>query len=186
MKIDELAVPGAFVATPVRHGDARGFFCETFNVAVWAEAGVDHAFVQDNQAVSSRAGVVRGLHLQAPPHAQAKLVRVGRGRIRDVVVDVRRGSPAYGRAAWVDLDADTGNQLYAPAGVLHGYATLTDDVEVLYKTSNFYAPEAEAGVRWDDPDLAIDWGLGAASAVVSPKDAALGRFAAFTSPFEGS
>jgi dTDP-4-dehydrorhamnose 3,5-epimerase len=153
---------------PRRFEDERGAFSETYREDVWSAAGVAARFVQDNTAWSRRAGTVRGLHFQVPPHAQAKLVRVVRGRIMDVVVDLRRDSPSYRRWEVFELDAAARWQLFVPKGLAHGYMTLEDDTEVAYKVDAFYAPEAEAGIRWDDPDLAIPWP--AYVPIVSAKD----------------
>lgn len=169
--------------TPVRHGDARGYFSETWSRAAFAEAGFGRDWVQDNEARSALAGTLRGLHFQAPPAEQTKLVRVLQGSIRDVVVDARTGSPAFGQPVAVDLSAQAGAQLFVPAGFLHGYITLEQDVVVAYKVDAAYSPAHDGAVFWRDPDLAIDWGELADSAVVSDKDAAAGRFADWRSPF---
>jgi dTDP-4-dehydrorhamnose 3,5-epimerase len=148
------------------------------------EAGFDIDFVQDNHSFSARAGTVRGLHFQSPPHAQAKLVRCGRGRLFDVAVDIRRGSPTFGRWFGVDLSFDNGRQILIPEGFLHGFVTREPDTEITYKCSDYYAPECDGAVRFDDPDLGIDWGLGGMAPVLSDKDAAAPAFANFVSPFE--
>ena len=149
-----------------------------------AGAGLDLGFVQDNESLSARAGTLRGLHYQAPPFAQAKLVRVAKGAIRDVAVDVRRGSPTYG--AWVaeELSAENGAQLLVPRGFLHGFVTLTEDALVLYKVDNPYDAASDGGVRWDDPDIGVDWGLGSMPPVLSDKDARAPALRDWTSPFE--
>jgi dTDP-4-dehydrorhamnose 3,5-epimerase len=172
-KITPLAIPDVLLITPKRHGDARGWFSETYNSQALAEAGVDCAFVQDNQAFSARRGTVRGLHFQSAPHAQAKLVRVLRGAIYDVAVDIRQGSPSFGRWVGAELTAEGGEQLLVPRGFAHGYCTLTDDTELFYKVDGFYAPQAEGGVHWRDPDLGIDWPIPAAEATLNARDAAL-------------
>ncbi len=177
-----MELPGVMVITPRRFGDARGWFAETFSARSMAAAGLPDGFVQDNQSFSALRGTLRGLHFQRPPHAQAKLVRCTRGAIRDVIVDIRRGSPAWGRWIAVDLDADSGLQLFVPVGFAHGFVTLTDHTEVQYKCTDFYAPDTEGAVRWDDPDLAIDWGL-AAPPQLSAKDAQAPAFADLDSPF---
>lgn len=171
--ITPLAIPEVLLITPKRHGDARGWFAETYNSKVLAEAGVASAFVQDNQAFSARRGTVRGLHFQAAPHAQAKLVRVLRGAIYDVAVDIRQGSPSYGRWVGATLTADGGEQLFVPRGFAHGYCTLTDDTELFYKVDGYYAPQAEGGVNWADPALGIDWPIAEAEATLNARDAAL-------------
>lgn len=148
------------------------------------EAGIDLDFIQDNHSLSAERGVVRGLHFQAPPHAQDKLVRVVRGRILDVAVDIRRGSPNYGRFFSIELSAENGLQLLVPKGFLHGFATLEPNCEVLYKVTDVYAPDCEGGVIWNDPDLGIDWGLADDEVVLSDKDKLLPGFKDFESPFE--
>ncbi|MEL7027770.1 MAG: dTDP-4-dehydrorhamnose 3,5-epimerase [Pseudomonadota bacterium] len=183
MDTEDLEIPGVRLITPKRHGDARGFFSETFSVDAYFEAIGVGAFVQDNHSYSRRAGTVRGLHFQSPPHAQGKLVRCVRGRILDVVVDARRGSPHYGQHAKAELSAENWRQMWAPPGFLHGFLTLEDDTEVLYKVTAAYAPEADGAVYWADPDLAVDWGLSEADAVVSDKDRNAVRFADFDTPF---
>lgn len=167
---------------PRRFGDHRGFFAETYSRRVFAGLGVDVEFVQDNHSLSAAVDTIRGLHFQAPPHAQAKLVRCGRGAIFDVAVDIRRGSPTYGRWAGYTLSAENGAQLYIPVGFAHGFATLEPDSEIIYKCSDYYAPETEGALRWDDPDIAIKWPLTSAP-VLSEKDAAAPLLAGFNSPF---
>jgi dTDP-4-dehydrorhamnose 3,5-epimerase len=171
------------VLTPPRFGDDRGYFCETWNSQKLAEAGIKIDFVQDNESVSQYAGTVRGLHYQAPPFAQAKLVRVVAGAILDVAVDVRVGSPDYGKWVSVELSAYNGRQLLVPRGFLHGFVTLASDTHVIYKVDNFYNAEADGAVIWNDPDLAIDWGVGGDAAALSAKDAAAADFSGWTSPF---
>jgi dTDP-4-dehydrorhamnose 3,5-epimerase len=184
MKIEQTSLPGVVVLTPARFGDSRGFFSESWNRKRMTEAGFDIDFVQDNHSFSARAGTVRGLHFQSPPHAQAKLVRCGRGRLFDVAVDIRRGSPTWGRWFGVDLSFDNGRQILIPEGFLHGFVTREPDTEITYKCSDYYAPECDGAVRFDDPDLGIDWGLGGMAPVLSDKDAAAPAFANFVSPFE--
>lgn len=176
MKIPRLLRPKRFV-------DERGWFSETWNRRTAARAGIDVDFVQDNHSWSAKAATVRGLHLQRPPHAQAKIVRCLRGAIWDVAVDVRYGSPTWGRWVAAELSADNGCQLYVPVGFAHGFMTLTDDVEVAYKASDYYAPDAEDGILWSDPALAISWPLRSASPIVSAKDAALSMLSDWCSPF---
>jgi dTDP-4-dehydrorhamnose 3,5-epimerase len=183
MVVRETALPGVRVIEPRRFGDARGFFSETWSRRALAEAGINLDFVQDNQSWSAQVGTVRGLHLQTPPFAQDKLVRVVRGRILDVAVDVRRGSPTYGGWVAEELSRDNGRQLLVPAGFLHGFATLEPDTDVVYKVSAYYAGANDVSVKWDDPDLAIAWGVDPSAAVVSDKDARGLAFAAFESPF---
>ncbi len=160
------------IATP-RYADARGFISETFNRRDLAAAGIDFDGMQDNHSVSLRKGTVRGLHFQAPPFAQAKLVRVSRGAIFDVAVDIRRGSPTYGRHVSKVLNAASGGQLFVPKGFAHGFCTLEPDTEVLYKVDNYYSKQHEGGIRWDDPALAIPWPVSSGEAVVSERDRAL-------------
>jgi dTDP-4-dehydrorhamnose 3,5-epimerase len=183
MKVEQLAIPAVLAVTPDRHGDSRGFFSETYNQRVFAEHGIDALFVQDNHSLSGLKGTIRGLHFQKPPLAQAKLVRVVRGAVYDVAVDIRRGSPTYGRFAGATLSAENGMQLYVPIGFAHGFCTLADETEVVYKVSDFYSREHDAALFWDDPDIRIPWPLDGGSAQISEKDAAAPRFTAFESPF---
>lgn len=166
-----------------RFQDERGWFAETFSARGFAALGIDVPFVQDNHSLSRPAGTVRGLHFQAPPHAQAKLVRCVRGRIMDVAVDVRMGSPTYGQWVAAELSAENGDQLYVPVGFAHGFMTLEPDTEIVYKVSDFYDASSEGGVRWDDPDLAIAWPLAAKDALLSPKDRDMPSLADLVSPF---
>jgi dTDP-4-dehydrorhamnose 3,5-epimerase len=169
--------------TPKRHGDARGWLAEVYQAERYARLGVDAVFVQDNHSYSQSAGVLRGLHFQRPPHAQAKLVRCVRGAIWDVVADIRRGSPTYGRWVAATLSADNGHQVFAPIGYAHGFLTLAADTEVEYKASAVYSPASEGGVVWNDPDLAIAWPLHGSEPTLSAKDADLPSFADLESPF---
>ena len=182
MKVDATRLPGVLLIEPKRHGDHRGFFAETYSQQAYAELGVEAAFVQDNHSLSAAAGTVRGLHFQAPPSAQAKLVRCGRGAIFDVAVDIQRGSPTYGQWAGYTLSAENGAQLYIPAGFAHGFVTLEPDSEIIYKCSDYYAPETEGALRWDDLDIGIGWPL-SAEAILSEKDARAPLLADFNSPF---
>ena len=170
-----LALPEVLLITPKRHGDARGWFAETWSRKSLAGAGIDCDFVQDNQAYTAKTGTVRGLHFQTAPHAQAKLVRVLKGAIYDVAVDVRQGSATFGRWVGAKLTAEGGEQLFVPRGFAHGYCTLTDDCELFYKVDGLYAPQCEGGVIWNDPDLAIDWPVAADQAITSEKDKVLPR-----------
>jgi len=183
MQVEQTGISGLVVLTPRRFGDVRGFFGETWNKPAMAAAGLDYDFVQDNHSLSEQAGTVRGLHFQAPPRAQAKLVRCGRGVLFDVTVDIRAGSPTYGRWFGVELSFDNGRQLMIPAGFAHGFATRTAGTEIIYKCTDTYAPDTEGALRFDDPDLAIDWGLGDLAPILSDKDAKAPGFADFTSPF---
>lgn len=173
--ITPLALPEVLLITPKRHGDARGWFAETWSRKTLAEAGIDADFVQDNQAFNARRGTVRGLHFQKSPHPQAKLIRVLKGAILDVAVDVRPGSKTYGRWVSARLTAEGGEQLFVPRGFAHGYVTLVDDTELFYKVDGLYAPQTEGGVIWNDPDLGVDWGFGADEVVLSDKDRVLPR-----------
>jgi dTDP-4-dehydrorhamnose 3,5-epimerase len=183
MQIEETGIPGLVVITPRRFGDARGFFAETYNREKLAGHGITTEFVQDNHSLSAQVGTVRGLHFQKPPRAQAKLVRCGRGALFDVAVDIRKGSPAYGRWFGVELSFENGKQLLVPAGFAHGFVTRLPDTEIIYKCSDFYAPETEGALRYDDPDIGIDWAMGDTAPILSDKDAAADAFAGFDSPF---
>ena len=154
-----------------RIDDERGFFSETYNENDFADVGVDVRFVQDNQSLSRRRGTLRGLHFQRPPHAQGKLVRVTRGAILDVAVDIRHGSPTFGEHVVIEISAENWRQLYVPIGYAHGFITLRDDTEVQYKVTDFYSAEHDAGIAWNDPALGIDWKLDAAEITLSEKDA---------------
>ena len=177
------AVPEVLLIEPQRFGDERGFFSETYNAKILAGAGLTLPFVQDNHSRSPHRGTVRGLHFQAPPHAQDKLLRVTRGAILDVAVDIRKGSPTYGRSVAVELSAENWRQLLVPKGFAHGFLTLAEDCEVLYKVTDYYAPASEAGLLWSDPALGIDWPVNGAPPVINARDAAWPRLADFDSPF---
>ncbi len=166
-----------------RFGDDRGWFVETYHQPRWAAQGIVETFVQDNHSYSKPVGTIRGIHFQGPPRAQAKLVRCSRGRIMDYVVDLRAGSPTYGRHVAVELSADNGDQLYVPTGFGHAFVTLDPDTEVIYKVSDIYAPETDGGIRWDCPTIGIDWPLPPEGPTLSPKDTALPLLAEWTSPF---
>ncbi|MBV8978157.1 MAG: dTDP-4-dehydrorhamnose 3,5-epimerase [Alphaproteobacteria bacterium] len=181
--VQRFSVVGPVLITPKRLSDARGFFSETYSKRSFAEAGIDLDFVQDNHSLSADAGTVRGLHFQEPPFAQDKLVRVTRGRVLDVAVDIRRSSPTYGRHVAVELSAENWHQFLIPKGFAHGFCTLEPDTEVLYKVSAFYSAEHERGIRWHDPAIGIAWPSGA-GAVLSARDASLPVFADLVSPFE--
>jgi len=182
--VENLAIPEVKIVRPKLFGDDRGFFSETYSVPVFAEAGITDVFVQDNHSFSASAGTVRGLHFQRAPRAQAKLVRVLRGRILDVAVDLRRSSPSFGRWVVAEISAAAWNQFYVPAGFAHGFCTLEADTEVAYKVSDTYAPAEDGGLFWLDEDLAIDWPVKLDEAVLSDKDKALPRFRELSSLFD--
>ena len=163
-----------------RHHDSRGYFAETYNKDKYSEVGIDVEFVQDNHSLSSAIDTLRGLHFQAPPHAQGKLVRCGRGAIFDVAVDIRRGSPTYGQWEGYELSADNGHQLYVPVGFAHGFVTLETDSEIVYKCTDYYAPETEGAVRWDS--CGIEWPL-SGDPILSDKDTIAPKLADLASPF---
>ena len=177
MKVERLAIPDVILLTPPRFGDARGFFSETYNAHRFAEAGVDAHFMQDNQSLSARKGTLRGLHCQIEPNVQGKLVRCVKGAIWDVAVDIRHGSPSYGRHVAAVLSAENWSQLWVPGGFLHGFCTLEPDAEVIYKVTADYDRAAERGVIWNDPDLNIGWPVASGEAVLSDKDEKLPRLA---------
>ena len=170
MEVLETAIPDIKLFKPVRHVDSRGFFSEVFKEDVLREHGIDILFVQDNHSLSASKGVVRGLHFQIPPFAQAKLLRVTAGSIFDVAVDIRWGSPSFGRHVAVVLSASDWNQIFIPEGFAHGYCTLEPDTEVIYKVSAYYSPEHDRGLRWSDPALGIAWPEAADEALVSDRD----------------
>lgn len=171
MQIEDTALEGVKVLTPRRLGDHRGFFAETYNADILQNAGIDTVFVQDNHSLSQTVGTVRGLHFQNPPHAQAKLVRCGRGSLFDVAVDIRAGSPTFGQWVGYELSFENGKQLLIPEGFAHGFMTLEEDTEIVYKCSAFYAPETEGALIWDDPEIGIDWPLQGITPMLSGKDA---------------
>ena len=177
MIVERLAIPDVLLLTPPRFLDSRGFFSETWNAARFADAGISGPFVQDNHALSRDRGVLRGLHCQIGANAQGKLVRVVRGAIWDVAVDVRRGSPTYGKHVGAVLSMENWQQLWVPVGFLHGYCTLQPDTEVIYKVTAPYDKPAERGVIWNDPALAIPWPVPPAEVLLSDKDLVLPRLA---------
>jgi len=176
LDLEPLSIPDVKVIRIKKFGDARGFFSETYSKKAFAEVGIDLEFVQDNQSFSRLIGTVRGLHAQDQPLGQDKLVRVIRGRIFDVAVDIRPSSPTFGKWVAAEISAEAWNQILIPIGFLHGFCTLEPDTEVSYKVTNFYSAKHEFGVRWDDPDLGIAWPIAAAKATVSDKDRALPLF----------
>ncbi len=184
LDIVALDIPDVKLITPKRFEDPRGFFSETYNERRFRqEADIPHGFVQDNHSLSVPRHTLRGLHIQRPPYAQAKLIRVLRGSILDVAVDVRIGSPTYGRAVTTELSSRNWTQLYVPEGFLHGFVTLEADTEVLYKVSAFYNKDSEDGVIWNDPDIAVPWGVAPEDVLLSDKDQVLGLLKDFDSPF---
>lgn len=175
--VESLAIPEVKILRPKKHGDARGFFSETYSQRAMTEAGIDLTFVQDNHAFSAAKGTMRGLHFQTPPFAQDKLVRVIRGSILDVAVDLRRSSPTYGQHVSAVISAQDWNQILVPVGFAHGLLTLEPDTEVLYKVTNYYSPQHDLGLLWNDPALAIAWPVSEADAILSAKDKVQPRLA---------
>ena len=182
MRIEQTALEGVLILTPQRFGDDRGWFSETWSAARMRAAGLEVNFVQDNQSMSAAVGTLRGLHYQAPPHAQDKLVRCTAGLIFDVAVDFRAGSPGFGRWVGVELSPQNGRQLLVPKGFLHGFVTRAPNSEVQYKCSDVYAPDCDGAVRWDDPDIGIDWGV--STPILSAKDAVAPLLRDVVSPFQ--
>jgi dTDP-4-dehydrorhamnose 3,5-epimerase len=170
MQVFATTLPEILIAVPERIGDQRGFFSEVWNARDFSAAGIDAVFVQDNHVLSPVKGTLRGLHYQIPPAAQGKLVRVSRGSIFDVVVDIRRGSPNFGRHVHAILTADNWRQVWVPPGFAHGYCTLEDDTEVLYKVTEYYSPEHDRGIRWNEPALMIEWPVPPEAVIVSERD----------------
>lgn len=177
MKVERLEIPDVILVVPRRFGDARGHFSETYNLKRLAEIGIDRPFVQDNQSLSRAKGTLRGLHCQVAPSAQGKLVRVVRGAVWDVAVDIRNGSPSYGRWVAATLTEAEGEQLWIPDGFLHGFVTLVPDTEIFYKVTANYSPSDERGIVWNDPTLNIPWPV-ESGLVLSEKDKLLPNFAA--------
>lgn len=177
-QFNRLAIPDVIEVTPPRFGDSRGFFSEVFKRPAFEQQGIAIDWVQDNQSFSAQQGTVRGIHYQTPPFAQAKLIRVLRGAIHDVAVDLRRDSPSYGQWVGLELSADKWNQLLVPVGFGHAFMTLTPDVEVIYKVSAPYSSAHEGAILWNDPDLAIAWPDPGVAPMLSDKDLAAPRFAA--------
>jgi len=183
VNVQDTRLPGLKIITPERFGDARGFFSESYHRARLAEHGITCEFVQDNHSISAQVGTVRGLHFQTPPHAQAKLIRCGRGRLFDVAVDIRVGSPTFGQWDGIELSFENGRQLFVPKGFLHGFVTLEPDTEIIYKCSEYYAPKCDRAVRFDDPAIGIDWGVDTSVVVISDRDAAAPLLADLDIPF---
>lgn len=170
LSVEDTAIPDVKIVTPKKFGDHRGFFSETWSRKAFADAGLDLDFVQDNQSLSAPVGTLRGLHFQSPPYAQDKLVRITRGRILDVAVDIRASSPTFGKHVAVELSAENWKQLLVPVGFAHGFVTLEPDTEVIYKVTAPYAPENDHGLAFDDPALGIDWRLPLSGLTLSDKD----------------
>lgn len=177
LDVQPTEIPDVKVVTPRRFGDHRGFFSETYNRQRFQEAGIAAEFVQDNHSLSVSVGTIRGLHFQSPPFAQAKLVRVVRGRVLDVAVDIRRSSPTYGRHVTIELSAGNGRQLWIPVGFAHGFCTLEPDTEIEYKVTSYYSAAHDHGLAFDDPALGIEWPVPADRAVLSEKDTRQPRLA---------
>lgn len=178
IEVRSLGLPGVVEVLPRRHGDARGFFSETWREDEFTAAGLPAGFVQDNHSYSASPGVLRGLHYQLPPRAQDKLVRVTRGRAFDVAVDIRRGSPTFGKWAGVELSAEKWNQILVPKGFAHGFVALEPDTELLYKVTDYYSPAHDRSIRFDDPQIGIDWPIDTATLILSDKDRAAPLLAA--------
>jgi len=183
LNVERLAIPDVLLLKPKKFGDDRGFFSEVYNLDVFQAAGLKAPFVQDNHSRSAQQGVVRGLHYQRPPKAQGKLVRVVKGSVYDVAVDFRKGSPYFGQWVGATLSAENWTQIWVPPGFLHGFCTLEPETEVIYKVTDYYAPECDAGIYWNDPALGIDWPMDPAYAVLSGKDSTAPMFADVESPF---
>jgi len=182
MKVTKTSIEGLLIIEPRIFNDDRGYFYESYNKSKFTEAGVDVEFVQDNQSFSQK-GAVRGLHGQANPFAQSKLVRVIKGSVIDVALDIRKGSPTYGQHFSIELSEENKLQFWIPAGFLHGFSVLEDDTIFTYKVNNYYDKASEIGVIWNDPNLNIDWVISHGEALLSPKDELLPAFSAFQSPF---
>lgn len=170
MIIERLAIPEVMLLKPKKFGDSRGFFSETWNKELLAKEGIDLDFVQDNHSLSVEKGVLRGLHFQSPPHAQDKLVRCTRGRILDVAVDIRTGSPTYGQYVKAEISAENWTQILVPKGFAHAFLTLEPNTEVQYKVTDYYSPECDGSILWNDPAIGIDWGVDPSGVTLSEKD----------------
>jgi dTDP-4-dehydrorhamnose 3,5-epimerase len=181
MEFIKTSLEGAYLIKPKVFRDERGFFLEFWSTKKFAENGIGARFVQDNHSMSARKGVLRGLHFQIPPNEQAKLVRVTRGKVYDVIVDLRKDSPTFGKWEGFELTAGGFEMLFIPRGFAHAYCTLEDNTEFMYKVDNFYAPESDSGIIWNDPTLKIDWPM--KEPILSEKDSKLQNFKDFVSPF---
>jgi dTDP-4-dehydrorhamnose 3,5-epimerase len=183
LNVVSLEIPDVKIISPIKHGDERGFFSETYNKKTFEDSGIHLNFVQDNHSLSAAPGTLRGLHYQSPPFAQDKLVRVVRGRILDVAIDLRCASPTFGKWVAAEISAGKWNQILVPVGFAHGVCTLEPDTEIIYKVSNFYSPAHDFGIRWDDPALAIPWPFPKEQLMLSEKDKQQPFFAADASYF---
>lgn len=183
MRVTSLSIPEVKILEPERFGDERGFLSETYSRRTLARWGIELDFVQDNHSMSGPEGTIRGLHYQSPPFAQDKLVRVVRGSILDVAVDLRVGSPTFGRHVTAVISAKAWNQILVPVGFAHGFCTLEPNTEIVYKLTNYYSPEHDHGVLWNDPDLGIEWPVPEGAAVLSARDRSLPRLREIVSPF---
>ncbi|MFC1488305.1 dTDP-4-dehydrorhamnose 3,5-epimerase [Thermodesulfobacteriota bacterium] len=181
MKITPLKLEGTFAISLKPMEDERGYFMRTYDESIFKNHGLNLAWVQENQSLSKHKGIIRGLHFQKPPHSETKLVRVAKGAILDVFMDLRKGSKTYGKWDAIELSEENQQMVYIPKGFAHGFCTLSEESLVLYKVDNFYTPEAEGGLRWNDNTLGIDWPV--KDPLVSPKDQKLGLFKDFVSPF---
>jgi dTDP-4-dehydrorhamnose 3,5-epimerase len=170
MKIERFSIDGLRLITPIKRPDARGFFSEVYRTDILSADGIAAEFVQDNHVFSAHRGVLRGMHFQAPPHAQGKLVRCTEGKILDVAVDIRKGSPTFGRHVAVELSGSNWKQLWVPAGFAHGYLTLEANSQVIYKVTDYWAPDCERGLAWDDPEVGINWGIPVTELTLAEKD----------------
>jgi len=182
MKVTETSIQGLLIIEPRIFNDGRGYFFESYSKTKFSTAGIDVEFVQDNQSCSHK-GTIRGLHAQFAPYAQAKLVRVIQGRVLDIAVDARKGSPTYGKYEAIELSSDNQLQFFIPEGFLHGFSTLEDNTIFTYKVTDYYSKECETGIRWNDPTLNINWGISEKDAIISPKDELLPLFGEYVSPF---
>ncbi len=183
MKVIETSIPDVKMIIPIKHGDDRGFFSEIYNRRAFAEAGIDLDFVQDNHSFSAQKGTIRGLHFQTPPYALDKLVRVVRGRIFDVAVDLRKDSPSFGQHVTAIISAEEWNQILVPIGFAHGFCALEPNTEVIYKVTNYYAPAHDKGLVWNDPELNIEWPISVDEAILTDRDKMLPRFSELTDFF---
>jgi dTDP-4-dehydrorhamnose 3,5-epimerase len=183
MNVTPLSIPDVKILEPERFSDQRGFVSETYSRRTFADCGIELEFVQDNHSLSRSKGTIRGLHYQSPPFAQDKLIRVIHGSILDVAVDLRQGSPSYGKHVAAVISAKAWTQILVPIGFAHGFCTLEADTEIIYKVTNYHSPEHDRGVLWNDPQLAIEWPVSDQTCILSPKDRCLPRLSEIVSPF---